>query len=165
MRGPGLGPLLPGLRERLQPAPHVLTHGTTNQIIGVQQGGTTYRFTEDTFFGPLREAKEAGEPVWIRAVYQMNCNSGTLLDEWQSLGATSVAGTKLGDVSNYMPQQYIPFVNHWLADQTFQSATAQAYQEARLVSEDFYQVISAEEDLMEHSELEVAGTATTRVTQ
>lgn len=144
---------------------HVLTHGTTNQIIGVKQGGTTYRFTEDTFFGPLREAKEAGEPVWIRAVYQMNCNSGTLLDEWQSLGATTVAGTKLGDVSNYMPQQYIPFVNHWLADDTFQSATAQAYQEARFVSADFYQVISQEEDLMEHSELAVAGSATTRVTQ
>ena len=144
---------------------HVLTHGTTNQIIGIVEGGTTHRFTEDTFFGPLREAKEAGEPVWIRAVYQMNCNSGTLIDEWQSLGATTVAGTKLGDVSNYMPQQYIPFVNHWLADDTFQAATANAYQEARFVSADFYQVISQEEELMEHSELAVAGTATTRVTQ
>lgn len=143
---------------------HVLTHGTTNQITGVHEGGTTYSFTEDTFFGPLREAREAGEPVWIRAVYQMNCNSGTLIDEWQSLGATTVAGTKLGDVSNYMPQQYIPFVNHWLANHTFESATAQAYQEARLVSEDFYQVLSEEEELMEHSELTVAGTATTRVT-
>lgn len=144
---------------------HVLTHGTTNKIIGVTQGSTSYQFSEDTFFGPLREAKLAGEPVWIRAVYQMNCNSGTLIDEWQSLGATTVAGTKLGDVSNYMPQQYIPFVNHWLADATFQSATAQAYQEARFVSADFYQVISQEEELMEHSELAVAGTATTRVTQ
>lgn len=47
---------------------HVLTHGTTDKIIGVTQGGTTYQFTEETFFGPLREANEAGEPVWIRAV-------------------------------------------------------------------------------------------------
>lgn len=62
-----------------------------------------------------------------------------------------------------MPQQYIPFVNRWLADQTFQYAAANAYQEARSVSEDFYQVISQEEELMEHSELAVAGTATTRV--
>lgn len=142
---------------------HVLTHGTTNKIIGVEQDGTTYQFTENTFFEPLRTARLAGEPVWIRAVYQMNCNSGTLIDEWQSLGATVIAGTKLGDVSNYLPQQYIPFVNHWLAGQTFDAATAQAYQQARFVSEDFYAVLSDEENLMAHSELAVTGTAMTRV--
>lgn len=143
---------------------HVLTHGTTDTIVGVKQGGTTHVLTEDTFFGPLREAKEAGEPVWIRSVYQMNCNSGTLLEEWQSLGATTVAGTKHGDVNNYMPQQYIPFVNHWLANETFQAATSHAYEEAQLVSADFYRMISDLENMMEYSELEVVGAGTTRVT-
>jgi hypothetical protein len=123
---------------------HVLTHGSTNRIVGVREGNTTHDLTEATFFAPLRAAKQAGEPVWIRSVYQMNCNSGTLIDEWQSVGASVVGGTLHGDVSNYLPQQYIPFVNHWLGNAPFRNAADLAYQQARFVSEEFYAVISQE---------------------
>ena len=144
---------------------HVLTHGSTNRIVGVSGPDGTHDFTDATFFRPLREAREALQPVWIRSVYQMNCNSGTLIDEWQSVGASVVSGTLHGDVSNYMPQQYIPFVNYWLGNASFATATAQAFQQARFVSEDFYAVLSGQTHLMEHSKQQVAGVSATRVTQ
>jgi hypothetical protein len=87
---------------------HVLTHGGDEFFIG--HNGTS--FNQTSFFGQLKPDKDAGR-LFIRAVYQMNCVSGTLKDNWVSLGATVVNGTQAKYLNN-MPHQYFHFLERWL---------------------------------------------------
>lgn len=87
---------------------HVLAHGGDEFFIG--HNGA--RFNEGSFFSPLKADKDAGK-LFLRAVYQMNCISGTLKDNWIRLGAAAVNGTQAKYLNN-MPHQYFHFLDRWL---------------------------------------------------
>ena len=110
---------------------HTLVHGRNNEFIG--HAGVA--FGRANFFDPIAQAG-----VDVRAVYQMNCVSGTLMDEWISIGADVVNGT-LGKKNNYMPHQYFHFQKHWVAGRSFGNAVTQAYADARDYSEPAYETV------------------------
>ncbi|MCB9871238.1 MAG: hypothetical protein H6836_09565 [Planctomycetes bacterium] len=111
---------------------HVLTHGGENVFIG----GDNARFTPTSFFTPAQKIPG----LKLRSVYQMNCVSGSLIDEWTALGAKVVNGT-YGLKNNYMPHSYFHFTGKWLAGATFTEAVLGAYQEARVYTEPVYNLI------------------------
>lgn len=108
---------------------HVLTHGGNEAFFG----GGGARFDDASFFLPAKRIRG----LKIRSVYQMNCVSGTLIDNWMDLGAKVVNGT-FGTKNNYMPQSYFHFTARWLAGETFQAAVMGAYAEARIYTEPAY---------------------------
>ncbi len=108
---------------------HVLTHGGNERFIG----GNNAQFNDSTFFSKARRIPN----LKIRSVYQMNCVSGTLMDDWMRLGAKVVNGT-YGTKNNYMPQSYFHFTAKWLGGSTFYQAIMGAYQESRVYTEPVY---------------------------
>ncbi|QDV05518.1 hypothetical protein Poly30_10160 [Planctomycetes bacterium Poly30] len=125
---------------------HTLVHGRNNEFIG-HDGAA---FGRANFFDPL---KAAG--VDLRAVYQMNCVSGTLMDEWLELGADVVNGT-LGTKNNYMPHQYFHFQKYWVDGSSFGNAVTQAYADARNYSEPAYSTVGMIQSI-EDSRMQVQG--------
>jgi hypothetical protein len=116
---------------------HVLTHGTNNEFIGYQNS----RFKQSNFFGPLMSDRAAGK-LFLHTVYQMNCVSGTLKDEWLALGATAVNGTG-GTYLNNMPQQYFHFLESWLDSSPagMDEASLESFEVAASYSRPVYQLI------------------------
>lgn len=107
---------------------HVLCHGGDNVFIGYNNEG----FSPSTFFIPLKQKMITGEiPLKLRAVYQMNCVSGTLVDDWQAAGAKVVNGTS-GKLNNYMPTQYHHFLTHWLSGKKFKESVDSSFNEAKV---------------------------------
>jgi len=123
---------------------HVLTHGGTDTIYGYNSGSTHHVLTPHNFFEPLRADRESGRtPLFLRAVYQMNCSSGTLKDDWIDLGAEVVNGTE-GDTLNYMPHQYFHFMDRWVRrKQTFEQASLGSHDDTKDATELVYQVFLA----------------------
>jgi hypothetical protein len=111
---------------------HVLAHGGSEAFYG----GAGARFDESTFFAAARRI--AG--LKLRSVYQMNCVSGTLMDDWIRLGAKVVNGT-YGTKNNYMPQSYFHFTAKWLGGETFSAAVLGAYAESRFYTEPVYNLL------------------------
>jgi hypothetical protein len=112
---------------------HVLTHGGEEFFVG--HNGT--RFTQASFFGQLKADKDAGR-LFMRAVYQMNCISGTLKDNWVSLGATVVNGTQAKYLNN-MPHQYFHFLDRWLNRlQGMSSASQGSFEDAAAYTRPIY---------------------------
>jgi hypothetical protein len=115
---------------------HVLTHGGNEFFVG--HGGA--RFNQSTFFGQLKPDKDAGR-LFIRAVYQMNCVSGTLKDNWVSLGATVVNGTQARDLNN-MPHQYFHFLERWLTRaQGMSTASQGSFEDAAAYTRPMYGLV------------------------
>lgn len=108
---------------------HVLAHGGNEAFYG----GGNAKFNEGSFFAPARGIRG----LKLRSVYQMNCVSGTLMDDWLKLGAKVVNGT-YGKKNNYMPQSYFHFSGKWLNGEDFGAAVLASYQEARLYTEPVY---------------------------
>lgn len=104
---------------------HIMAHGGEEFIVA---HGDDY-LAAGNFFDPLKDMRDAGEPLFIRAVYQMNCRGGTLKDDWLDLGVEVVNGTE-GARDNSMPHQYAHFMSHWLGGMPFGQATQMAYSEA-----------------------------------
>ena len=68
---------------------HLLCHGGTHRFDGVGQE----QFNRENFFIELKKALIRGEKTLpLRAVYQMNCSSGSLTEFWLGLGAKVVCG-------------------------------------------------------------------------
>ena len=87
---------------------HVLTHGGFDTFYGYKKAA----FNQVSFFKPLTDDRNAGW-LYLRAVYQMNCFSATLKDEWIKAGAVAVNGTQEPTLNN-MPHQYFHFMTRWL---------------------------------------------------
>ncbi len=106
---------------------HVLCHGGH----GVFVGHNHEVFTATNFFASLLASRAKGElPMHLRAVYQMNCSSGTVVPLWRGVGAEVVNGTS-GAKLNCMPIQYHHFLRRWLDQgQTFSAATSGSYTDA-----------------------------------
>ncbi|MFZ1743413.1 MAG: hypothetical protein WAT93_11185 [Pontixanthobacter sp.] len=116
---------------------HVLTHGDVEQFIGYRGAS----FDDNNFFGILRNEQRANKPMFIRAVYQMNCSSGTLKDNWESVGAEAVNGTN-GAALNSMPWQYFHFMGNWINDRdSFATSTMTATDEAAFYTTPIYTVL------------------------
>ena len=111
---------------------HVLTHGGEESFYG----GNGARFDNSSFFAPAKRIRG----LKIRSVYQMNCVSGTLMDDWTKLGAKVVNGT-YGTKNNSMPQSYFHFTSKWLGGATFNAAVQGAYNEARIYTEPVYRLV------------------------
>ncbi len=106
---------------------HLLCHGGTDCVVG----DDNEFFTVANFFLPLRQKMTAGQiPLHLRGIYQMNCSSGTLVDEWQALGAKVVNGTE-GAKLNCMPTQYHHFLTHWLNGKKFSESITNSFNEAK----------------------------------
>jgi hypothetical protein len=115
---------------------HVLTHGGNEFFVG--HAGAS--FNQATFFGPLKADKDAGR-LHIRAVYQMNCVSGTLKDNWVSLGATVVNGTQAQYLNN-MPHQYFHFLERWVTrEQGMSTASQGSFEDAAFYTRPIYGLI------------------------
>lgn len=130
---------------------HVLTHGSSENFIG--HNGA--RFDADNFFGPLAADRQKGLPLYLRAIYQMNCRGGTLKDNWRNLGAISVIGT-VGTALNNMPHQYFPYMQKWLAGTGMADASTQSFNEAAAYSRPIY-TLAGKGDLIDVSRLTAEG--------
>lgn len=107
---------------------HVLCHGGNNVFIGDNDSA----FNMSTFFLPLKQKMVTGQiPLHLRAVYQMNCVSGTMVDEWLAIGADVVNGTS-GTKNNFMPTQYHHFLGYWLEGKTFEVSIDKSFDDAKL---------------------------------
>lgn len=136
---------------------HILTHGGNNHFVGATN------FTSASFFEPLKARMVSGEiPLYLRAVYQMNCLGGTLRDEWLSLGVDVVNGTE-GSKLNYMPWQYLEFLKEWLGGATFAVSNQRAYDRSALVSDLVYTLVG-HPGFAEDSRLPLTGNGSIRVT-
>ncbi|MEL6432057.1 MAG: hypothetical protein AAFR54_23030, partial [Planctomycetota bacterium] len=125
---------------------HTLVHGGKDAFFGFENA----RFDERSFFAPLR-----GRGLRFRAVYQMNCVSGTLMDEWLSLGAKTVNGT-LDERNNYMPQSYFHFQREWARNAPFGSAVTRSYAQAREYTLPVYEQLGMLQEV-EDSRMRVLG--------
>ncbi|MGB5076026.1 MAG: hypothetical protein WBO17_00920 [Sphingorhabdus sp.] len=115
---------------------HVLTHGGDEYFVGYRGA----QFNDNNFFGILRNEQRANRPMFILAVYQMNCSSGTLKDNWASVGAVAVNGTN-GSLLNSMPWQYFHFMGNWINDRdSFATSTITAANEAAFYTTPVYAV-------------------------
>lgn len=112
---------------------HVLTHGDSERFVGYQ--GVS--FNANNFFNVLATEKQAGLPLYLRAVYQMNCRGGTLKDNWRALGAVTVNGT-VGTNLNNMPHQYFHYLDKWLKGSGSSDAANDAFAEAAVYSRPIY---------------------------
>jgi len=133
---------------------HVLTHGSTDCFIGYDD-----QPIGASFFSTLAQYNSAGH-LRLRAVYQMNCVSGTLVDDWQAVGADVVNGTA-GTKNNYMPTQYFGFLSHWLNGEQFDESVRLGFEEAK----PFYSVAySHEPHLVTDSQMQAHGNRNLRIT-
>lgn len=105
---------------------HVLSHGGPNTIVGYNN----QTLTPANFFTKIEQRRARGEGINIRAVYQMNCFSGSLAAEWLAVGADVVNGTK-PDKLNMMPPQYFGFLKHWMNGEQFDSSVQKGYDECK----------------------------------
>lgn len=142
---------------------HVLTHGDTNRFVGHR--GVS--FNAANFFNPLKADVDAGK-LYLRAVYQMNCVSGTLKDEWQSLGAIAVNGTRGSNLNN-MPHQYLHFMYLWLQSPPglagLEDASRRSFQDAAAYSRPIYSLVGMG-NLIDVSEMTSSGSVpNARVTE
>ncbi len=141
---------------------HVLSHGGINVINGASNAQQS-DLTRNNFFLPLQQGRLTGEiPLRLRAVYQCNCRGGTLKREWLGVGAQVVGGTngETPDASknNYMPQQYIHFLDYWYhQNQTMQQALASSFDDSSNYSTGVYSALSENADLIEDSRLTASG--------
>lgn len=133
---------------------HVLAHGGNEFFVGGKPRGAKQaatfgaRFFED--IGGVRGLE-------LGAVYQMNCVSGTLMDNWRAVGAKVVNGT-VGTKNNYMPQQYYHFMRHWLAGAQFGYAIRESFKESSLYSLPAYRAFG-QAGLVQDSRHVVSGAA------
>lgn len=132
---------------------HVLTHGTTEAFIG--HNGA--RFDQSSFFGPLQSYRESSGRLFMRAVYQMNCSSGTLKDDWTALGAIVANGTNQAALNN-MPHQYFHFLGHWLGVRGMADGSQLSFNEAAAYTRPVYTLVGLG-DLVDVSRLTAAGPA------
>lgn len=133
---------------------HVLTHGGRNHFVGYD--GEIFEKTR--FFDVLQQEGRSGRlPLHLRTVYQMNCESGTLKDEWMALGADAVNGTRREELNN-MPHQYFHFLRHWLEGTGMRDATSRAFREAAEYTRPIYDLIGRGGQV-DTSELTVSGPA------
>ncbi len=109
---------------------HVLAHGAAERFIGGKPAPDEQAASFGSGF--FEGVKKIGG-LELGAVYQMNCVSGTLTDNWRDAGAKVVNGT-IGHKNNYMPQQYYHFMRHWLGGARFDYAIAESYKESSLYS-------------------------------
>lgn len=139
---------------------HVLTHGGNGFIAGFNEAA----FNNSTFFSVLKGDKDAGKPLYLHAIYQMNCEGGTLKNAWLSLGVTAVNGTE-GTNLNNMPQQYFHFLQHWFAQQQGESsASTNSFNDAAAYTRPIYDLIGMG-DKVDSSKLTTVGpTPNTTVT-
>jgi hypothetical protein len=114
---------------------HVLTHGGNETFFGYNH----VQFNAASFFDVLKADKDAGR-LYIRAVYQMNCVSGTLKDNWIALGAVTVNGTT-GLNNNSMPFQYFHYLAHWLETMGMSDASQVSWQEASVYAGPIYALV------------------------
>ncbi|MFO1509450.1 MAG: hypothetical protein U1F31_06715 [Steroidobacteraceae bacterium] len=131
---------------------HVLTHGGNEGFVG--HNGQW--FMQNSFFGPLQAYRTSGKPLHLRAVYQMNCVSGTLKDNWTALGAIVVNGTQQ-QYNNNMPHQYFHFLGHWLGIKGMSDSSQRSYDEAALYTRPIYSLVG-KSSMIEASRLTTAGT-------
>lgn len=117
---------------------HVLAHGGDEAFYGPKLGGRRgyATFNEASFFQGLRGIGQ----LELGAVYQMNCVSGTLMDDWRRAGAKVVNGTRR-ELNNYMPQSYFHFMRHWLAGAQYGYAIGEAFKEAALYTRPVYDAL------------------------
>lgn len=135
---------------------HLLCHGGEETFVG--DDGVL--FTNENFFRPVKQKMVTGAaPLHLRAVYQMNCVSGTLVDDWRALGARVVNGTS-GTKNNYMPTQYHHFLKDWLDGKTFEAAVDQSFDSAKA----YFQIIYAlDQSKISDSRHTVHGTGSLRM--
>ena len=115
---------------------HVLTHGGQEFFVGHNNAS----FTSANFFQPLKADTDA-KRMYVRAVYQMNCFSSTLKDDWISLGAISVNGTASATLNN-MPQQYFHWLQRWLVSvQGMGNASDGSFNDAAAYSRPIYSIV------------------------
>jgi hypothetical protein len=105
---------------------HVLSHGGPDSIVGYNNA----RLTPANFFTKIEERRAGGEPIQIRAVYQMNCFSGSLVAEWLAVGTDVVNGTK-PDKLNMMPTQYFSFLQHWMNNEQFDTSVQKGFDDVK----------------------------------
>lgn len=115
---------------------HVLTHGGAEFFSGYNGAN----FTNSSFFNVLKADRTAGKPLYIRAVYQMNCVSGTLKDNWTGLGAMVVNGTQSTNLNN-MPHQYFHFLQRWLAVTGMSAASQKSFDDAAAYTRPVYVLV------------------------
>lgn len=140
---------------------HVLTHGSSGFFIG----GNHSSFDQTRFFGPLAAGERALEyRLFIRSVYQMNCKSGSLIEEWASIGAETVNSVQ-GNNMNNMPWQYFHFFGKWINEsKSFELATRDAYNEAKLYTTPVFTLIGMANEVAK-SELRSMGNDSITVSQ
>ncbi len=150
---------LDSLADDYQVDIHVLSHGNDECFIGHEYFySTDHQDGANCFFAKLRQKMDSGEiPLHLRAVYQMNCLSGTLVDDWLDLGAKVVNGTgppNQGTYLNSMPTQYHHFLTHWLSGDSFSQANSKSFNDAR----GYFDIVYAlEPHLVTQSQLHVHG--------
>ncbi|HEU4781616.1 MAG TPA: hypothetical protein VFS58_17180 [Steroidobacteraceae bacterium] len=132
---------------------HVLTHGDSENFVGHNNA----RFNNSNFFSVLDTERKNGLPLYLRAVYQMNCRGGTLKDNWRSLGAITVNGT-VGTALNNMPHQYFHFLQKWLNGTGMSDASNQAFNEAAAYSRPIY-TLAGQGALIDVSRLPAEGSS------
>ena len=115
---------------------HVLTHGRS-EVFGGYNGAP---FTDSTFFSKLRADRAQGKPLYIRSVYQMNCVSGTLKDNWLQLGAVVANGTQ-STYNNGMSHQYFHFLQRWLNGAGMRDASQGSWEDAAAYTRPVYVMI------------------------
>lgn len=131
---------------------HVLTHGSNELFIGFNNA----QFTNSNFFSKLQVDKDAGT-LFLRSVYQMNCVSGTLKDNWERLGAVCVNGTEALNLNN-MPHQYFHFLERWLTDHQAMNTSSQgSFEDAAAYTRPVYALIGRGNQV-DTSRLTTAGT-------
>ena len=115
---------------------HVLAHGGSESFSGYNGAA----FTNSSFFSVLQADRTQGKPLYIRSVYQMNCVSGTLKDNWQALGAVVVNGTQ-STYLNSMPHQYFHFLQRWLATTGMSDASQRSWEDAAAYTRPVYMLV------------------------
>ncbi len=138
---------------------HILSHGGDGYFVGYRG----HKVGQE-FFDKLKQMRRElrGKPR-IRAVYQMNCQSGTLVNRWRDAGAEVVNGT-LGTANNYMPQQYFHFMGYWMNGKSFGDAISQSYKDAQAYTAPVYVHILRKPGYLIASIQQVKGRRTMRVT-
>lgn len=115
---------------------HVLTHGGAETFSGYN--GAV--FSNSSFFSVLQADRTQGKPLYIRSVYQMNCRSGTLKDNWLSLGTVAVNGTE-SNYLNSMPHQYFHFLQRWLNGAAMSAASQSSWDDAKSYTRPVYMLV------------------------
>lgn len=138
-------------RAKLEVDIHVLLHGAEGYV----QGAGFERFDEASFFGELRRRNQTSQKLHLRTVFQMNCESGTLVEAWRGLGAKAVSAVQ-GTRLNYLPQDYVHFLARWAEGETFGEAVQHGFETAALYSRPLYTALGKAQ-WVRHSHKQVTG--------